>query len=306
MIFESDADMSHTRKRKVYVLIPAAGSGSRMNLPVNKPFIEIDGVPVICRTVEAFNSHPDVSGIVIITSEADYDRICQIAKQNEWMKLAGIAIGGQTRQASVFKGLQFMYEHILTAEQPSQSDSHIFTQNCAAEPSFSESGDRKSNSMGAGRESNSSDIGRKSGGASVLVSEQTDDSVVLVHDGARCFISHEVIDRVIRGISEKQACGAAMPVKETIKNVGDNGCILSTLERKTLWSMQTPQGAFCRTLIQAYRHASQKNFEGTDDLSVLEFFGVQTYVTEGSDFNIKLTTPFDLLLAEQILCQMKA
>ncbi len=245
-----DTIMSKKKKREVYVLIPAAGSGSRMNQPVNKPFLTIEGVPVICRTVEAFNSHPDVSGIVIITSKSDLDKIRLITDRNKWSRLAGVTVGGETRQESVFKGLRYIETRLLAADRAE--------------------------------------------GAKIT------DPVILVHDAARCFISHAVIDRVIQGISDNQACGAAMPVTDTVKCVGKNRAITSTLERETLWRMQTPQGASFQLLAQAYSHASQKGFSGTDDLSVLEFHGVQTYITEGSEYNIKLTTPFDLLLAKLI------
>jgi len=125
-------------------------------------------------------------------------------------------------------------------------------------------------------------------------------SRVLVHDGARCFVTNEIIDRVIAGIDKHGACGAAMPVKDTIKRVSADGCVKETLERSQLWAMQTPQGADLSVLLAAYQRAAIEQWQVTDDLSVLELADIPVWLTAGDYRNIKLTTPEDLLIAEQL------
>ncbi len=132
------------------------------------------------------------------------------------------------------------------------------------------------------------------------VADDAQESIVLIHDGARCFLEPEVIDRVIQGIKDHQACGAAVKVKDTVKQMDSDGKVTKTLDRGPLRLMQTPQGASFKLLKSAYKQAVAKGWETTDDLSVLEMAGYTVYLTEGDDLNIKLTTPSDRLLAEHL------
>jgi 2-C-methyl-D-erythritol 4-phosphate cytidylyltransferase len=125
-------------------------------------------------------------------------------------------------------------------------------------------------------------------------------SLVLIHDGARCFVSAATISRVIAGIREHLACGAAIPVKDTIKEASADGQVIRTLARSQLWAMQTPQGAPYALLTQVYARAAQAGWQATDDLTLLEWAGVPVYLVEGDPENIKLTTPDDLLFGEQL------
>jgi 2-C-methyl-D-erythritol 4-phosphate cytidylyltransferase len=126
------------------------------------------------------------------------------------------------------------------------------------------------------------------------------ESLLLVHDGARCFLTPEVIDRVIDGIIRHQACGAAVAVKDTIKQADAGGLVERTLDRSRLWAMQTPQGAWYRIMSQAYDLAEVNCWQTTDDLSLLELAGLPVYLVPGDYRNIKLTTPEDRLLGEQL------
>ncbi|MEA4888980.1 MAG: 2-C-methyl-D-erythritol 4-phosphate cytidylyltransferase [Clostridiaceae bacterium] len=122
------------------------------------------------------------------------------------------------------------------------------------------------------------------------------DSPVLIHDGARCFVSQPVIDRVLDGIGQYQACGAAVPVKDTIKEATVGRQVLKTPDRSRLWAMQTPQGAEWSLLEHAYRQAAEADRQGTDDLSLLEQAGHTVYLVDGDYRNIKITTPDDRIL----------
>ncbi|MDD2534514.1 MAG: 2-C-methyl-D-erythritol 4-phosphate cytidylyltransferase [Eubacteriales bacterium] len=127
------------------------------------------------------------------------------------------------------------------------------------------------------------------------------ESIALVHDGARCFINTEVIDRCIDGIiTHDAACGVAVPVKDTIKLVQHDGKVEKTLNRNTLFAMQTPQGAPFTDLLEGYRQLEKTGQHVTDDLAVMEAIGRPTYLVSGDYTNIKMTTPEDLVIGEAL------
>lgn len=124
--------------------------------------------------------------------------------------------------------------------------------------------------------------------------------IVMVHDAARPFVSHETLQVLYDATAEKQAVIAAVPVKDTIKMVSDS-VIERTLNRAALWQVQTPQSFDYRLLLNAYRAAEQDDFLGTDDASLVERLGESVSVIESDYDNIKLTTPEDLYFAEAIM-----
>ncbi|MFP7233999.1 2-C-methyl-D-erythritol 4-phosphate cytidylyltransferase [Bacillus subtilis] len=127
------------------------------------------------------------------------------------------------------------------------------------------------------------------------------EKIVLVHDGARPFIKHEQIDELIAEAEQTGAAILAVPVKDTIKRVQDLQ-VSETIERSSLWAVQTPQAFRLSLLMKAHAEAEHKGFLGTDDASLVEQMeGGSVRVVEGSYTNIKLTTPDDLTSAEAIM-----
>ncbi|MCY8546709.1 2-C-methyl-D-erythritol 4-phosphate cytidylyltransferase [Bacillus vallismortis] len=127
------------------------------------------------------------------------------------------------------------------------------------------------------------------------------EKIVLVHDGARPFIKHEQIDELIAKAVQAGAAILAVPVKDTIKRVQDLQ-VRETIERSSLWAVQTPQAFRLSLLMKAHAEAEHKGFLGTDDASLVEEMeGGSVRVVEGSYTNIKLTTPDDLTSAEAIM-----
>ncbi|MFD6007011.1 2-C-methyl-D-erythritol 4-phosphate cytidylyltransferase [Bacillus subtilis] len=127
------------------------------------------------------------------------------------------------------------------------------------------------------------------------------EKIVLVHDGARPFIKHEQIDELIAEAEQTGAAILAVPVKDTIKRVQDLQ-VSETIERSSLWAVQTPQAFRLSLLLKAHAEAERKGFLGTDDASLVEQMeGGSVRVVEGSYTNIKLTTPDDLTSAEYIM-----
>ncbi|ABS20455.1 2-C-methyl-D-erythritol 4-phosphate cytidylyltransferase [Bacillus cytotoxicus] len=123
---------------------------------------------------------------------------------------------------------------------------------------------------------------------------------VLVHDGARPFVTNKMIHEVLIVAKEKGASICAVPVKDTIKKVV-NDAVFETVERSQLRAVQTPQGFSVALLLEAHQSAKQSGFLGTDDASLVERIGKEVGVVEGSYYNIKVTTPEDLLIAESFL-----
>lgn len=128
---------------------------------------------------------------------------------------------------------------------------------------------------------------------------------VAVHDGARPFAGTEVFARTLALAERTGAAIAAVPVKDTVKVAGPNGFIAATPDRATLWAAQTPQIFEVNLLRRAYalladRRTGDPPLTVTDDASLVEALGHPVALAEGSYDNIKITTPEDLLLAEEI------
>ncbi|UTH14930.1 2-C-methyl-D-erythritol 4-phosphate cytidylyltransferase [Macrococcus equipercicus] len=216
------------------VIIPAAGQGRRMGCGHNKVFLEVDGIPVIRRTVEVFQAHAACSAIYLAAKEDEIGQLTTLL--HDFPKVRGIIAGGSERQYSIYNVLK--------------------------------------------------------------VIPKTD--IVMVHDGARPFISHETLDALYESALNNRAAIAAVPAKDTVKVVVD-GQVSSTPERSTLWLTQTPQAFTYDVLLTAYQRAEADGFLGTDDASLVERTGVIVHVAQGSYDNIKLTTPEDLYFAAALL-----
>jgi 2-C-methyl-D-erythritol 4-phosphate cytidylyltransferase len=125
--------------------------------------------------------------------------------------------------------------------------------------------------------------------------------VVLVHDGVRPFVSLEMIQRVLEGVQEHGACIVGIPVKDTTKRSNDAGLVQQTVDRKNLWSIQTPQGFRYEIFKEASLKAHQTKFLGTDESMLVEMLGIPVKIIQGSPYNIKITVPEDLKIAEVIV-----
>ncbi len=144
-------------------------------------------------------------------------------------------------------------------------------------------------------------IGGKTRGESVLnglIQNKDKFKKVLVHDGARPFVTEEIINNVIDGISKNMGAVAGVKVTDTIKITKADLTIESTPQRETLWAAQTPQGFNLDELIYAYNQAGTNL---TDDAAVFENAGFSTKMVEGGYFNKKITTKEDVKMPEVYL-----
>jgi len=125
-------------------------------------------------------------------------------------------------------------------------------------------------------------------------------SYVLVHDAARPFVDHAMIDRLLFSLKRNKAAIVGMPVKFTVKRVDTQSLdIQATLDRDLLWEAQTPQGFHKDMLIKA--HDKNSNGEATDDAILVERMGNKVKMVMGDYRNIKVTTPEDIILARQLI-----
>ena len=141
---------------------------------------------------------------------------------------------------------------------------------------------------------------RQASVAAGLAALPPEPDVVLVHDGARPFLSPRLVHDVLQAAKRDGSATAALPVGDTIKR-GSDGWVRETLDRASLHRIQTPQ-AFRRQLLEhAHELAARDGFRGTDDAVLVERTGHPVRLVPGDPTNIKVTVPEDLALAEAIL-----
>lgn len=129
--------------------------------------------------------------------------------------------------------------------------------------------------------------------------------VVIIHDAARPFVSPAFVEKSIFLMEMFDAVVPAIPARDTIKVISKEGYVLKTLERDALWHIQTPQTFKYDLIAKAYREGMAKKLCAYDDSTFIEHLGKKVKVVEGSPYNIKITTPEDLLIARGILAQLK-
>jgi len=220
----------------VHLLIPAAGSGSRMKAGKNKLLIELEGESLIYWTLKSILSSSSISWVGIIGQPKDKELLLNSVKnfsnQVKWIN------GGETRQESVFNGLNSLPK---------------------------------------------------------------DAKKVLIHDGARCLINPELINKCAAELEKNEAVILATKVTDTIKIVDNKGFIKETPNREYLWAAQTPQGFLVDSLKKAHKMAIDKNWIVTDDASLFEMLNWKVKIIEGNYSNIKVTSPIDLKIAKLFL-----
>jgi len=127
-------------------------------------------------------------------------------------------------------------------------------------------------------------------------------SVVAVHDAARPLIAPATAQRAIRSAAEFGSGLVAVPVRDTIKDVVD-GIVVGTPERAGLWQAQTPQCFRTDILVRAHEQAVRDGVQATDDAALVERIGQAVHVVRGDPWNIKVTEPGDLVVAEAVLAR---
>lgn len=127
-------------------------------------------------------------------------------------------------------------------------------------------------------------------------------ALLAIHDGARPFVTREVIETAIEAARQCSAAAPAIPVKDTIKRAKD-GVIQETPDRDELFAVQTPQVFDADLIRTAETKAMEEGASLTDDCSAVERLGFPVHLTQGSEENLKITTPADLLWADAIIAE---
>ncbi len=132
-------------------------------------------------------------------------------------------------------------------------------------------------------------------------------SLVIIHDGVRPLVTSGLIDKVIAASRNHRAVITALPARDTVKEVNDCLEITATFDRHRVWLVQTPQIFRYEDILKAHQHAHMEGWNiATDDSVLLERIGIPVNVIEGSESNIKVTTPHDLKLARFLLSREKS
>lgn len=225
-------------------IIPAAGTGSRMQAGINKQYLLLAGRPILFHTLALFAAHPRIDRICVVVpaGEINYCRT-EIVALYGLEKVSAIIAGGPSRQDSVANGLL---------------------------------------------------------GCNAAV-----DDLVIIHDGARPLLRATDLDALLDAAAKSGAAVLGVPVKDTIKQVQD-GVIVATPERSSLWQVQTPQVFRYGLLLAAHSQARADGFAGTDDAMLVERLDHAVTMVAGSYRNIKITTPEDLAIASAFLAAQRA
>ena len=256
--------------RKVFMntwaLIVAAGQGIRLRertgrLP--KQFLPFRGVPLFWTGARVFSRVPAVKGIVFVLPPA-------------WSDLEDSAQPSYFPQALCGKGtfsqndLAAAYGAML-AELDRQEPLGLPWRSVLG-------GERRQDSVALG-----------------LAALPSGCDAVLVHDGARPFVSPALIQRILQPLrSGVPAAVPALPLGDTVKQVDGEGMVVCTLERSSLRAVQTPQGFMLPMLRKAHERATREGWDVTDDASLLERCGMAVQLVPGDEGNRKITTPDDL------------
>ncbi|ABO48736.1 2-C-methyl-D-erythritol 4-phosphate cytidylyltransferase [Desulforamulus reducens MI-1] len=134
-----------------------------------------------------------------------------------------------------------------------------------------------------------------------LCSLPGDTELVVIHDGARPLVQRAEISHIIKEARRVGAAALAVPVKDTVKLVNDQGYVIATPNREKLWAVQTPQVFNYELILKAHQDAREKGVYATDDCALVEALGQPVKLVQGSYENIKITTPEDMVMAQAFL-----
>jgi len=134
-----------------------------------------------------------------------------------------------------------------------------------------------------------------------LLAAELEDSLVIIHDGVRPFVPPELIGVCVSIARDTGACVPGIPAGDTLKKVDKTGKIEQTIPRNSVWQVQTPQVFRYSLIREAHEKARQEGFRATDDSQLVERVGGSVKIVNGSRYNMKITDPEDLIIADAIL-----
>ena len=232
--------------KKITVIIAAAGSGKRMGGGIPKQYLSIGSMPILIKTVKAFETNAFIDTILVVTN-VEYMNFFKDELTRFGIENIDVVAGGDQRQDSVYNGLKAM---------PKDTD------------------------------------------------------YVIIHDGARPFVSKTIIADTLDAVLEKKAVVTAVPVKDTItlqvlskkKPFAHEKSFagLEYFDRNSILAVQTPQAFEKKLIMKAYKLAYKDGFYGTDEGMLVERLGHPVHIVNGAYLNIKITTKEDLPMENRI------
>ncbi|MFH1093621.1 MAG: 2-C-methyl-D-erythritol 4-phosphate cytidylyltransferase [Candidatus Omnitrophota bacterium] len=224
--------------KKLSAIVPAAGTGARLQSRIAKPYISLNNKPLLWYCLNTLQKSGKVNDIIVISEKANVKRAENLIKKFKFKKVKAVVAGGATRSESVYNGLK-------------------------------------------------------------ALNENTD--YVLIHDGARPFLDGKLIDMCFKAAIKHKAAICAVPCSSTIKQADKKLRVVATLDRNSLWQVQTPQIFAYKLLCCAYDCFKNKKTGAFDDASLVERLGRKVKIVPGTNINIKITTQEDLRLARAIV-----
>lgn len=222
--------------------------------------------------------------VVVVVVAAGRGTRMGLKENKVFLPLLGVPVLARTIRAFMETGIIDRYLIVTGAEEKALA-ADILAAHCPEiNPVFATGGSDRQESVYQG-----------------LLALKGDESVVLVHDGARPFVTPNCIRDCVEAARCHGAACVGMPVKDTIKRVNTALDVVETPNRETLWQVQTPQGFVPGLLLKAHQQALREGFRGTDDASLAERAGLLVRMVPGSYGNLKLTTTEDLAFAEALL-----
>ncbi len=131
------------------------------------------------------------------------------------------------------------------------------------------------------------------------------DAAVLIHDAARPLATRALVRRLLAALAKADGAVPAVALVDTVKQIGDDGAVESTLNRDALRAVQTPQAFKLAAVAEAYQPAAREGWDVTDDAAALERAGGRVVTVEGERDNFKITFPEDFARAEALLSHKK-
>lgn len=259
-------------KKRCTAIVLAAGSGRRMKSDVAKQYLPLGGRPLIWYALHAIEESSVIDDCILVACQEDILNGYvqkEIVERFGLHKVSAIVPGGAERYDSVYNALRALKG---TGAAVWDKKAVMAAEAGCREPS-------------------------RGGG------------YVFIHDGARPFLTEEMLERCLSEVERTGACVAGMPVKDTIKIAGADGYARQTPDRNTLWQIQTPQVFETALITEAYERLMREKedlmaagVKITDDAGVVELLMDRPVkLVEGSYRNIKVTTPEDIAVAEAFL-----
>ncbi|MCU0588089.1 MAG: 2-C-methyl-D-erythritol 4-phosphate cytidylyltransferase [Syntrophobacteraceae bacterium] len=261
---------------RFYAIIPAAGRGVRMGSGLPKQFLEMEGRPILVRTLTIFCRLESCAGILLVLPAPFQEGARQLLERFMGLEPAegmGVPVSSD--------GTPWFQVECPRGAGPDRSAARTLIRLVAG------GGERQDSVLNA------------------LLQLPEDAQWVMIHDGVRPFASLDLMRRTLELAVSTGAAIAAIPSTDTVKRVVDDQ-VVETLPREAVWLVQTPQ-VFRRDLVlRAYHEARRQGWLGTDDASFVERLGHPVAVAQGERSNIKVTTPEDLEWGETFLKRGRA